>query len=80
MIPTEWLDLDNNHIKMVKFVPNKHDLRGDMHVQYASGKEYKFKDVQMFKVEKMVHANKPAEVFFNEIRGMYDSEFVGMCK
>jgi hypothetical protein len=76
MIPTDWLPLESAMIKKVKFVQNKYDLRGDVHIEYPNGVVYRFKDVQSFKVEKLVHASHPSEVFFNEIRGLYDSERV----
>jgi hypothetical protein len=74
MIPHEWLVLDSEQIHKVKYVPNKHDLRGDVLVEFRTGKQYRFKDVQAHKIERVVHASSPGTVFHEIIRGQHDSE------
>lgn len=75
MIPTEWHDLESNRLKKIKFVPNKYDLRGDVYIEFATGKVYKYKDVPSIHVEGVVHANHPGKVFYDKIAGgAYESE------
>jgi hypothetical protein len=74
MIPTDWLELEGSHIRKVKFVPNTKDNRGDVLVEFGTGKTYRFKDVPAIRVEHMVHSSSPGEYFRGYIRGEYDSE------
>lgn len=72
MIPTEWLSLESERIRKVKFVPNLHDQRGDVLVEFNEGKVYRYKDVPAHKVERMVHSSSPGEYFHGNIRGEHD--------
>lgn len=74
MVPHDWLNIESSHIRKVKFVQNKHDLRGDMHVEFNTGKMYKFKDIPAITIEKMVHSSSPGTYFMGKIRGEYESE------
>lgn len=60
-------------IRKVKFVPNKHDLRGDVLVEFNEGKVYRYKDVPQHKVERLVHSSSPGEYFYGSIRGEYEA-------
>lgn len=74
MLPYDWLILESSQIRKVKFVANPHDKRGDVLVEFGTGKAYRFKDVPAHKVEHMVHSSSPGEYFRGNIRGEYDSE------
>jgi len=74
MIPHDWLQIESSNIRKVKFVANPYDKRGDVLVEFNTGKMYKFKDVPALKVEHMVHSSSPGEYFRGHIRGEYDSE------
>lgn len=74
MIPYDWLTIEDSHIKRVKFVQNKFDLRGDVHVEFDTGKMYKFKDVPGVRVEAMIHSSRPGKYLVKNIRGEYSSE------
>lgn len=77
MIPYDWLALESAHIAKVKFVQSKHlPLRGDMLVEYRTGKTYRFKDIPAVKVEHMVHSSSPGEYLLKHIRGEHLSEAV----
>lgn len=73
MIPTEWLELESDRVRKVKFVPNPHDQRGDVLVEFIEGKVYRYKDVPSNKVERMVHASDPGGYFHGHIRGYYET-------
>ncbi len=74
MIPTAWANVESSTIGKIKFVPNPHDLRGDLHVEFRTGKTYRFKDVPTHKVEHLYHCSSPGEYFRMNIRGEHDSE------
>jgi hypothetical protein len=74
MIPTDWLSLDSSGISKVKFVPNRHDLRGDILIEFNEGKIYRYKDVQAHKVEHMVHSSSPNTYFHNNIKPYHAGE------
>jgi hypothetical protein len=76
LIPYDWTLLESGSIRKAKYVPNEHDLRGDLHIEFMTGKSYKFKDVPQHKVEKMCHHSSPGSYFHNEIRGEHASEKV----
>ncbi len=76
MIPHDWTKLDSSLISKVKYIPNKFDLRGDLHVEYPSGKVYAFKDIPQHKVESMMHASSSGTYFLNKIRGEHNSQQV----
>ncbi len=83
LIPYDWLKIDSALIKKVKYVPDaKAERNGvvyvspELHIEYASGKVYKFKDVPSNKVEKMMHSSSSGSYFMKEIRGDHDSEEV----
>jgi KTSC domain-containing protein len=71
LIPTEWLKLESDRIKRVKYVPNVHDERGDVLVEFNEGKVYRYADVPSHMVERMVHSSSPGEYFHNKIRSEY---------
>jgi hypothetical protein len=77
------MKIDSSLIKKAKYVADSKDERNgvvyvspELHVEYASGKVYKFKDVPSSKVERMIHSSSSGEYFMKEIRGEYDSEEV----
>lgn len=74
MIPYNWTQISSDKISKVKYLPNEHDLRGDMLVEFRTGKVYKFSDVPQHKVERMVHASSPGTYFAENIRGEHKSE------
>lgn len=74
MIPYDWLKLDSEKIRQVKFIPNRHDLRGDLLVEFNEGKVYRYKDVQSRKVEHMVHSSSPGTSFHNNIKPYHAGE------
>ena len=83
MVPYDWLRIESAVISKVKYVPDaKAEKNGvvyispELHIEYASGKVYKFKDVPRNKVEKMMHHSSSGSYFLKEIRGEYDSEEV----
>lgn len=73
MIPYDWTKIDSSRIRRAKFVPNQHDARGDLIVEFNEGKIHRFKDVPAHKVECMVHNSSPGDYFHKEIRGDYKS-------
>ena len=66
-----WIVLDSTKIRKVKFLPNKHDRRGDLLVEFNEGKIYAYKDVPLFMLSRMVHSNDPSEYFVNNIRNAF---------
>lgn len=83
MVPYDWLKIDSAVIHKVKYVPDaKAEKNGivyispELHIEYPSGKVYKFKDVPRIKVERMMHSSSSGSYFLKEIRGEYDAEEV----
>lgn len=71
MIPLTWTNLASSKISRVKFEPNKHDLRGDLLVEFNEGKVYRYKDVPANTVERLVHASSPGKYFDDNVRSTY---------
>lgn len=76
MIPREWLKLESNIINKVKFIPNKHDLRGDVLIEFNEGKVYRYRDVPARKVENMIYSSSSGTYFHNNIRPFHQPEAV----
>lgn len=74
MIPLEWLSLEGSRIRKVKFEPNRHDMRGDVLIEFNEGRIYRYKDVPANKVESMVHNSEPSTYFHNHIKPYHDAE------
>lgn len=74
MIPLNWTDLESSSIRKVKFEPNKHDMRGDVLVEFNEGKVWRYRDVPAHKVEHMVHSSSPSASFHNHIKPYHDCE------
>lgn len=72
----DWMDIRSSVINKVKFIQNKHDLRGDVHVVYKNEKEYKFEDVPGIIFNKMIQSGNPDRYFMGYIRGEFKSEAV----
>ncbi len=72
MLPLDWTPLDSSKIKQVKFIPNRHDMRGDVLVEFNEGKVYRYRDVPAHKVERLVHSSSPGEYFHGHIRGEHE--------
>ncbi len=76
MVPLEWIKLDSNIVRKIKFVPNKHDLRGDVLIEFNEGRVYRYRDVPANKVENMVHSSSSGAYFNNHIKSYHDKEAV----
>lgn len=77
MLPLDWLNMeDSSRMRRVKYEPNKFDARGDLLVEFNEGKVYRYKDVPMHKVERMVHNSSPGTYFHGYIRGEHAAERV----
>ena len=76
LLPFNWTKLKSGIISEVKFVPNKHDLRGDVVIRFNEGKVYKYQDVPRVYVEKMVHSKDPGDYFEDWIRPYYPQQGV----
>lgn len=74
MIPTTWLKLEESNISRVKFVPNRHDMRGDVLIEFNEGKVYRYSDVPARKAEAMVHSSSPNTYFHNNIKPYHAGE------
>ena len=74
LLPLDWTKIGSSRIRRAKYVPNKHDLRGNLVVEFNEGKVYTFKDVPQNKVEKMIHHSSPGCYFNSDIRGHHDAE------
>lgn len=74
MIPMDWLTLDSGTISKTKFVPNRHDMRGDVLIEFNTGKVFKYKDVPAHKVESMVHSSSAGTYFHNNIKPYHTGE------
>lgn len=71
MIPIKWLEIESSKIRRVKCEPNVHDLRGDVLIEFNEGKIYRYRDVPLHKVERMVHCSDPGSFFYTHIRNEY---------
>lgn len=69
MIPYSWTALESERVRKVKYIPNEHDARGDLLVEFTTGKTYRYLDVPQHKVEHMVHSSSPGRSFHDRIRG-----------
>jgi hypothetical protein len=78
VIPLQWLDIEGSKIKRVKVEPNVHDLRGDVLIEFNEGKVYRYKDVPLHKVERLVHSSDPGSYFYGHIRDAYKNEKEGV--
>lgn len=76
MIPRDWSKVESSTIHQMKFEQNKHDDRGDIHVEFKSGRTYKYKDVPGVHAEKMFHASSPGTYHKTHISGNYEVEKV----
>jgi hypothetical protein len=81
VIPTEWTPVDSSHVVRMKYDPHDTDTKNgvqfvspSLHVEFATGKQYKFKDVNAFKAESLFHHPSPGKYFGEAIRGWHDSE------
>lgn len=74
MIPINWTKVDSSTISKIKFEPNKHDLRGDVLIEFKTGKVYKYKDVPAHKVENMFHSSSSGDYFHNNIKPYHAGE------
>lgn len=73
MIPTDdWCPLECSSLRRVKVEPNVHDNRGDLLVEFNEGKVYRYKDVPLAKVEKLVHHSDPGRFFHGHIRTVHE--------
>lgn len=80
MIPLDWIKIDSTHIAKVKYDPIDRDekngvsfLSPSLHVEFKTGKKYKFKDIPQHKVESLVHHTSPGSYFGDHIRGHHDA-------
>ena len=77
MIPTEWTPVESSTISRVKFVKNEKDDRGEVHVEFTTGKTYRYLDVPMIHAERMVHSSSPGKYHKDHIvNGFYEMEKV----
>lgn len=76
MIPVEWTPVESSTVHKMKFEKNQHDDRGDIHVEFKSGKIYKYKDVPGHHAEKMFHSSSPGNYHRNNIVGNFEAEKV----
>lgn len=76
MIPRDWQNVDSSTISKMKFVQNPNDDRGDIHVEFKSGKVYKYKDVPAVHAEGMFHASSPGGYLKNNIQTNHKAEKV----
>jgi hypothetical protein len=74
MIPLDWTKLDSSNISKVKFIPNRHDLRGDVLIEFNTGKVYRYRDVPAHKCENMVHASSAYKSFKDNIHPYHEGE------
>ena len=77
MLPIDWTKLESEKINQVKFIPNRHDLRGDVMIEFNTGKVYKYRDVPAHKVESMVHASSAGSYFHDNIKPYHAGEKEG---
>ncbi len=76
MIPHDWHPVESSTIGKMRFVQNPHDARGDIHVEFKSGKVYAYKDVPAIHAEGMFHASSPGGYLKNNIIGNHEVEKV----
>lgn len=77
MIPHEWTKVDSSSISRVKFVKNEKDDRGDVHVEFTTGKIYRYRDVPQIHAERLVHSSSPGKYHKDHIlSGFYEMEKV----
>ncbi len=74
MIPTDWVDVSSSSISKVKFIQNSMDDRGDLLVEFTSGKVYQYSDIPARLAEGLIHASSPGGYFKAFIGGSYDAQ------
>lgn len=74
MIPLNWTNLDSGTVGKIKFVPNRNDLRGDVLIEFNTGKVFRYRDVPAHKVESMVHSSSSGTYFHNNIKPYHAGE------
>lgn len=76
MVPYDRTPIESFSIQSVQFKQNEKDFRGDLTVEFRSGKMYKYTDVPAKFAEDLVHASSPGTYFKDKIAGQFNLEKV----